>query len=663
MNERILSPYCTKTARWLFLALLASAVFVVYGFTRYPIHGGGLDSAEFQIAGKILGVTHPTGYPLYCLTGRLMACLPFGSLAVRMTLFSTLALVLALVFLAVSIRRMTGSTGTAAVAVLLLAVSPPAWNAATIAEVYALHALFVCILILLYLSHVDEQTTFTARRFAFTLGLALTHHLMALFLVPGILLSEIFRKHGPSTSRINLTQSFLCFLLPFALLAYIPLRVANGAHSFDLYQFSSLGDYIRFFLGGENPRLLSLDPVGFIEQKFFQGVVFFIEQWGTLPAALTVLGGAALLRARHPLAPLLFWMLAAHIGLAGIWTEADRDAVILPALISASLLLAYGLREIFTNMEKNTIRPAAAHALVMVLLIAGLFNAHSAGKGILRRNQVRDGAFLARVHEVLPPKAVILTAFWERVNLLQYILRSGEYSVKDTRVYRWNDPRAQAGLPEIQHYLEKSFPFGYDRLPPGAGRRFFFIDAPADLPPPGPFTLIPVPVTAELGVFELRFETTPSTPENERAAMPPGLISQPASTWETRAWTWHAPAANQTITGHPLMIQNRVYSTGIGAHAGSSIAFPVPPGAVRFEAEVGSSGELPAGSPVSILFKIRAQDRILVQSPVLRWDADPFHLVCLLEGETEIVMEIDGGDDGLRSDHAIIAQPVFWIAK
>ncbi|MFB3789159.1 MAG: protein O-mannosyl-transferase family [bacterium] len=663
MITRFLYPSCSLIGHWLPLALLAGVVLTLYGFTLYPIHGGGLDSAEFQIAGKILGITHPTGYPLYCLAGRLIAFLPFGTLALRITLFSTLAMILALVLLAETVRRITGTALIAILAVLLLAVSPPAWNTATIAEVYALHSLFVCTLIILYLNYVTEHTTFSAQRMAFILGLALTHHLMALILLPGLLLAEMLRNRIPTRARIDPAGVIVCFLIPFALLAYFPLRMANGAYSFDLYQFTSIDDYIRFFLGGENPRLLSLDPMGFIEQKFFQGVVFFLEQWGTLPAALTVLGGAGLLRARHPLAPFLLWMLVAHIGLSGIWTAADRDAVILPALISATLLLGYGLSEIITYLEKMTFRPFAGYILLAVLLLAGLINARSAGEAIQRRNQVQDGAFLECVHEVIPSKAVILTAFWERVNLLNYILHSGEYPGKDIHVYRWNDPRAQAGLSEILHYLEGTFPLGYDRLPPGTGRRFYFIDAPADLPPPGPFTFIPVPVIADLGIFELRLNSTLPAPEDGRTAASPGSASQPAAPWKTLTWTWHEPVANQTITGHPLMIQSHVYSMGIGAHAGSSIAFPVPSGAVRFEADVGPSGELPAGSPVSIIFKIRAQDRILIQSPTLRWDSAPFRLGCALQGESEIVVEIDGTEDGLRSDHAIIAGPVFWIPK
>lgn len=648
------------------LTLVAGFLLLVYGATLYPTHGGGLDSAEFQIAGKILGVTHPTGYPLYCLTGRLIASLPFSTLAVRVTLFSTLTMILALVLLLETARRITGSTWMAVFAVLLLAFSPPAWNTATIAEVYALHLLFVSTLFLFYLSYITEETTLNGIRLAFTLGLALTHHLAAIFILIGILLSEIPRRLGRTKQRISfslfLRHGFI-FLIPVTLLAYVPLRVANGAYSFDLYQFNSITDYVWYYLGGENPRLLNLNPVSFIQNQFFQGVVFFLEQWGVFPAVLTILGGVGLVHARHPLAPLLIWIFLAHIGLAGIWTVADRDAILLPSLLSAALFLAYGLEEIFRQVKKGALSSVAAYCVVAVLFITGAINARCAGSVILDRNQILDGAFLARVYEALPSKAVICTAFWERVNLFQYILHAGEFPDKEIHVYRWNDPRARAGLAEIQHYLAGTSSFGYDHLPPDPSRRFFFVDAPADLPPPGPFRFVPVQITETLSIFELRINPILSKPENPQSLPAAGLISQSADTWKVLTWAWHEPVANQTITGRPLMIQTRIYSTGIGAHAGSSLCFKVPLNAVRFEADVGPSGELPAGSPVSIVFQIKAEDRILVRSPVLRWDSPPYRLECPVQGESEIILEIDGTEDGLRADHAVVGEPVFWIEK
>ena len=67
---------------------LAAGVFVVYalGACR-TIYVG--DSGELVTAVAVLGIPHPSGYPLYVMLGKLWTLLvPFGSIAFRMSLFS-----------------------------------------------------------------------------------------------------------------------------------------------------------------------------------------------------------------------------------------------------------------------------------------------------------------------------------------------------------------------------------------------------------------------------------------------------------------------------------------------------------------------------------------------------------------------------------------------
>src|SRR5262245_16109642 len=67
---------------------LAGALFVVYALGVCPTIYVG-DSGELVAAVYLLGIPHPTGYPLYTLLGKLWTLLiPFGSIAYRMSLFS-----------------------------------------------------------------------------------------------------------------------------------------------------------------------------------------------------------------------------------------------------------------------------------------------------------------------------------------------------------------------------------------------------------------------------------------------------------------------------------------------------------------------------------------------------------------------------------------------
>src|SRR5262249_33785144 len=122
-------------AMLLFLLFLA-----IYARTMAPSVLSG-DSAEFQLAAPLLGVPHPTTYPLYVLLGKLATLLlPIGDIAWRVTLVSALCAALAVALFFLLARHVIGSSVASAVAALALGVAPGLWNAATLAEVYALLA-------------------------------------------------------------------------------------------------------------------------------------------------------------------------------------------------------------------------------------------------------------------------------------------------------------------------------------------------------------------------------------------------------------------------------------------------------------------------------------------------------------------------------------------
>ena len=114
------------------------------------------DSAEFQLAAPLLGVPHPTTYPLYVLLGKLATLvIPFGDLAWRVTLVSSVCAALTVgLFFGVA-RRLTVSNPAALIGSLALGLAPGLWNAATMAEVYAL--MMALLVALLYLIVTDRE--------------------------------------------------------------------------------------------------------------------------------------------------------------------------------------------------------------------------------------------------------------------------------------------------------------------------------------------------------------------------------------------------------------------------------------------------------------------------------------------------------------------------
>ena len=90
--------------------LLAGAAFALYVATLAPTVLAG-DGGEFQFVPYLLGVAHPTGYPLYTLLGWAWShLLPVGDVAYRLNLFSAFWAALAVGFLYLTTRSLLRQT-------------------------------------------------------------------------------------------------------------------------------------------------------------------------------------------------------------------------------------------------------------------------------------------------------------------------------------------------------------------------------------------------------------------------------------------------------------------------------------------------------------------------------------------------------------------------
>ena len=124
-------------------AALAAAVFILYALGACPTIYVG-DSGELVAAVHLLGIPHPTGYPLYVLLGKLWTLLvPAGSIAWRMSLFSAACAAATCGALYAAARRVPVDQPAAAFAALLAAFGPSFWGEANVQRVYSLEALFV----------------------------------------------------------------------------------------------------------------------------------------------------------------------------------------------------------------------------------------------------------------------------------------------------------------------------------------------------------------------------------------------------------------------------------------------------------------------------------------------------------------------------------------
>ena len=125
---------------------LAFLSFTVYLITTCPTIYLG-DSGELTAAAFCLGIPHNSGYPLYCLLGKLFCLIPLGNIGFRMNLMSCFFAAATVGLVCHFILKITSSILAAITGSLVLGFSPILWNQTICAEVYSLHAFFVALLI------------------------------------------------------------------------------------------------------------------------------------------------------------------------------------------------------------------------------------------------------------------------------------------------------------------------------------------------------------------------------------------------------------------------------------------------------------------------------------------------------------------------------------
>ena len=206
-----------------------AAALAVYGMTLCPtvyVEGSG----ELIGAAHRLGTAHPTGYPLFCLSSRLLAlALPWVSPAVAINAASALFAAACCGALAALLYGRGVQPVVALAAALVLAFSRTFWSQAVIAEVYGLALLLVVLVLAQALRACESKEPRQVLLLGWLMGLGLTAHLMQVLVWPGVVAILAWRWPALWRRPLLLAQGMLVALGGYSLVAYLPLRNGRGS--------------------------------------------------------------------------------------------------------------------------------------------------------------------------------------------------------------------------------------------------------------------------------------------------------------------------------------------------------------------------------------------------------------------------------------------------
>lgn len=267
------------------------------------------DTAEFQGVPYILGISHPTGFPLFVLLGYAWShVVAVGSIAFRMNALSAVCLGAAALMAYAVALRLGASRPIALFATLWYSLTQNVWSHANRAEAQDLAVTCETLAIYAFVRWLQEDDSkWFAGAFALY-GLGMAAHPNALWLLPGFIAGAVAAKRRPQLRLV--AASFALVIAGLALYLYLPLRSAyivahgldptlglgtSGGIFWNYNNPSSPGGLLIDLSGKESNAttylLASFNPIHVQEAlwAFIQGLA---EQYGAFVVVLTFAGFA-----------------------------------------------------------------------------------------------------------------------------------------------------------------------------------------------------------------------------------------------------------------------------------------------------------------------------------------------------------------------------------
>ena len=374
-------------------------------------------SGELIGAAYKLGTAHPTGYPLFCLSSRLIALvLPWVSPAMAINVASALFAAACCGVLAAVLYGRGVRPVVALAAALALAFSRTFWSQAVIAEVYGLALLLVVLVLAQTLRTCERKEPRQVLLLGWLMGLGLTAHLMQVLVWPGVVTVLAWRWPALWRRPLLLAQGMLAVLGGYSLVAYLPLRNGRGAG----FHWGPLGDLAALWqhLSGALYR-----------SSFFslplEGMLLNAQRWleqaaGEFHLALVPLiawGGWAACRRDHSVLVLVGGAIACNL-IAAFNYHRDPNGLpvfYLLSIVGLAVWLGMGLDALASRVRPLVAVPLAA--LVVALVLTAHYEASDR-----RENWVAD-RYGRDILADLPEGAILITEGDDAAFALDYLLR------------------------------------------------------------------------------------------------------------------------------------------------------------------------------------------------------------------------------------------------
>lgn len=370
------------------------------------------DSGELVAACHVLGIAHPTGYPLWVLLGRGFDVLPLGGTsAYRVALLSVVTTAGAAGLLTLLAAGLVGEVVPAVAAGLAFGLWYPTWSQAVRAEVYGLTALLAALALAALVKWQQARSARELGWLALACGFVSMHHRTAMLAVaPALVVAAVLTR--PRQARTYLRATGL-FLAPFLFYAYLPIAAAarppvnwTDPVTWDRFWQHVLASQYQGYAFSHSAQEM-LEVAGWLVPELLVPSAGWSAALGVMGAALIGWGWWRWVR-REPVAA---WALAAGASLLVFWVlqwgeMSDLKVFFPPAGEVFALCGAMGLAGLLQWFGRRRVaRPATAGVAAFLCAVLLVGNWGRADLSNLWQHRDRRAAVL----HMLEPNAVFVS--------------------------------------------------------------------------------------------------------------------------------------------------------------------------------------------------------------------------------------------------------------
>ena len=487
------------TSEWFLATSVALVCFAVY-LTTMCRTVSFIDAGELATVASLLGIAHPTGYPLFTIVAHCSLWLPIGGEEVlRLNVFSAITVAASMgVFFRVLMvlsrlsrvatgkKRADGSDRTpetllaAFVASLVLGLSSTVWAQSVAIEVYGLHLFLILLTVLFFLKGIEESSRqgeeisrwlFAS---AFLLGLSFSNHLTTLLVVPTIIYLYLSAHGVGRESAKRVLKLFPFFCLGLSPYLYLPIR--SSAHPPLEWGFPATIERVFWHVSGKQYRTWMFSSFDSAEKQLSYFINHFPSEFGWILVAVMLFGVWKSFRGDRR----IFWFLVVAfvscIFYSINYDIHDIDSYFLLAYIVAGVFIFNGTGGLL-ELLPSTHSARTFTVVGMLLLGLPVIQLLSNQKGVSEADNYLVADYTHNVFSNTAGNALILTYQWdyfvapslyfqlvrhERPDLRivdKELLRRSWYFIYLKDRYPWLIERSKT---EVEAFLAELFKFEHD---------------------------------------------------------------------------------------------------------------------------------------------------------------------------------------------------------